>query len=148
MDSARSNEAASPEAHASGLVVYALIDPRDGSIRYVGQTQNLEKRLAAHASEGRRTVPHPNENPRKCEWLRELRRAGLSFGVCVLERSDRRSENCASEEWWIETGCALDWPLTNRIGKRVRDVVAAITTSAAAPESDPSPSSAQDREVA
>jgi hypothetical protein len=96
------------------FVVYGLVDPRDGSIRYVGRTGNLEGRLASHTSEGRRAVPHPHENPRKCEWLRELRRAGLTFGVVILERTRSGWEHCAAEEDWIRIGFQSGWPLTNR----------------------------------
>lgn len=114
-----------------GYVVYALTDPRDGSIRYVGRTSNLAGRLASHESEGRRVVEHPSENPRKCEWLRELRREGLRFGVCILQRSRNGAENCHDEAQWIVSGLYLKWPLTNRpLAKHVRLVAAASAESA------------------
>lgn len=58
--------------------VYALGDPRDGEIRYVGYTVDLFRRLSLHRSETKRG--HPN---RVYQWLREIE----SPVVVVLEHS-------------------------------------------------------------
>lgn len=50
--------------------IYALVDPRDGAVRYIGQTtKTLEERLAGHTA---------NPAPRVEEWISELREAGLA----------------------------------------------------------------------
>lgn len=38
--------------------IYALVDPRDGQIRYVGWTRNVEKRLAGHIKSAPRAKTH------------------------------------------------------------------------------------------
>jgi predicted GIY-YIG superfamily endonuclease len=51
-------------------IIYALIDPRDSSIRYIGITDNPDQRLKEHLR-GR------GGNPPKREWVYELRQLGL-----------------------------------------------------------------------
>lgn len=59
------------------FVVYGLKDPRDGQIRYIGRTVDLERRIEEH---GRR--PHWNVGLRR--WLEELDERGLSPSAIVL----------------------------------------------------------------
>lgn len=50
--------------------LYALVDPRDGAVRYIGQTtKTVTERLAGHIA---------NPAPRVGEWISELRQAGLA----------------------------------------------------------------------
>lgn len=59
-------------------VIYALIDPRDESVRYVGISDNMSTRFMQHLREsGSRTA--------KGTWLGELRRYGLQPTVKILE---------------------------------------------------------------
>jgi len=58
--------------------IYALIDPRDGSIRYIGITDNPAQRIKEHLR-GR------GGNPLKREWVYELRRLGLAPIMQPLE---------------------------------------------------------------
>src|SRR5260370_18737051 len=53
-----------------GYTIYALIDPRDSSIRYIGITDNPDQRLKEHLR-GR------GGNPPKRNWVYELRQLGL-----------------------------------------------------------------------
>lgn len=56
------------------VVLYALLDPRDGRVRYVGKTRRtLAARLTAHLAYVRR---YRDTTPR-CAWLRELAALGL-----------------------------------------------------------------------
>ena len=59
--------------------VYALIDPRDNNIRYIGITDNPERRLDEHLS-GR------GGNTPKRTWINELRELGLTPRMQPLER--------------------------------------------------------------
>lgn len=59
-------------------VIYALIDPRDESVRYVGITDNMSTRFMHHLRDaGSRTA--------KGTWLAELRRYGLQPSLKILE---------------------------------------------------------------
>lgn len=57
--------------------VYALIDPRDGSIRYVGLTSDPRQRLWCHLSE--------RTNAGKWAWMCELKERGLRPRMETLE---------------------------------------------------------------
>lgn len=64
--------------------LYALIDPRDGAVRYIGQTtRTITERLAGHIA---------NPAPRVGKWISELSQAGLAplsvalrEGIPILE---------------------------------------------------------------
>src|SRR5260221_10769422 len=59
-------------------VIYALVDPRDESVRYIGITDNMPTRFIHHLREtGSRTA--------KGTWLAELRRYGLQPTIKILE---------------------------------------------------------------
>lgn len=69
--------------HAPGTSgIYALIDPRDGTPRYVGSTRHAEHRLYAHISCCERL-----DTPRG-RWLAELKAAGIWPELWVLEEGD------------------------------------------------------------
>ena len=57
-------------AKERGYTIYALIDPRDSSIRYIGITDNPDQRLKEHLR-GR------GGNPPKRNWVYELHQLGL-----------------------------------------------------------------------
>ncbi len=59
-------------------VVYALIDPIDEQVYYVGQTRNPQVRLAAHLS----ARHHEGE---KGDWLRLLEQKGQQPLMQILE---------------------------------------------------------------
>jgi len=65
------------------VTIYALIDPRDGSTRYIGQTSgNLRKRLLEHIGDGhKRPSRHRSRRER---WLKEVINAGLEPTMKVL----------------------------------------------------------------
>ena len=69
-------------------IVYALADPRDGAVRYVGVTNNLLGRLNEH-------MRMYGGNARKNAWLQELVDAHLLPYVVTLEV-------IADEEHWRE----------------------------------------------
>lgn len=76
--------------------IYALSDPRDFSVRYVGRTVNLRARLAGHQ--------HPDSHydpSARFAWIKELRALGLKPVPMLLEEC--RSEDAAEREaLWIE----------------------------------------------
>lgn len=70
--------------------IYALIDPRDLIVKYIGKTNNPKERLRAHVS------PHiyMRTNNNKCKWTEELKALGLKPIMDVLcSCTDLESEN-------------------------------------------------------
>ncbi len=69
--------------------VYALSDPRDGILRYVGVTSRPGRRAAAHRrGEGA---------PSKRAWTRELHAAGEAPRFSVLSKHDDHREALRAE---------------------------------------------------
>lgn len=97
--------AATGEENAKAYWIYALCDPRDASIRYIGiTTQRVQKRLNAHlrlAREGRQL--HCSN------WLRQLQQEGLRPQIKVLEHT----YDARREVFWIERLRAQGCDLTN-----------------------------------
>lgn len=57
--------------------IYALIDPRDMEIRYIGKANNSESRLKGHLREVRRRTP-------LYAWIGKLRSLGLAPRIEVI----------------------------------------------------------------
>jgi len=66
----------------SSAYIYALHDPRDWSIRYVGKSNNPERRHRRPRSHSRRLQ----------NFLTELRALGLQPRFSILQK-------CSTEEW-------------------------------------------------
>jgi hypothetical protein len=85
--------------------IYALCDPRDWSIRYVGYTQQrLNNRLHGHLAD--KCI-----NP-KTTWIKELKELGLKPGVILLEKVSYQERDRAELEW-IHHFITEAAPLTN-----------------------------------
>lgn len=65
----------------SNTFIYALADPRDGQVRYIGKTKNGHLRPKEHLREGSRLA---KSNAAKIAWVDELKSAGLVFEVRIL----------------------------------------------------------------
>lgn len=67
--------------------IYSLSDPRDGVVRYVGQTRApLWSRLSEHIQTAKRGKP---KHSPKAAWIRELRALGLKPVIVELEACER-----------------------------------------------------------
>lgn len=91
-------------------LIYALRDPRNDLIRYVGKTvKTLRKRVADHLHEAiwRRSHNH------RVRWLRVLIRAGLSPRVELLETIIDGGDWIAAEQKWIRCFRAAGYRLVN-----------------------------------
>jgi hypothetical protein len=66
--------------HCPISYVYALIDPRDGEIRYVGVANNPQERLIAHITEAR-----CNGFTLKMQWIISLLRNNLRPSIKILK---------------------------------------------------------------
>jgi len=77
--------------------VCALVDPRDGCIRYVGMTtKNLVDRLSEHMCQTHlRGITH------KDKWIRLLKRNGLRAEIIALQGGIPLPELPGAERGWI-----------------------------------------------
>lgn len=87
--------------------IYALRDPRDGEIRYIGKTSmKLTRRVQAHLA-----MCSDEHNHRAC-WLRNLIASGFLPVYQILQMGEGEHWDVA-ERWWIKTGLDSGWHLTN-----------------------------------
>ena len=66
--------------NAGTQYIYALVDPRDDAIRYVGKSYRPERRLREHIKEAR-----DGNKTHRCNWLRELGREGVKPEMVLIE---------------------------------------------------------------
>jgi hypothetical protein len=62
--------------------IYTLTDPTNGSVRYVGKSDNPEKRLNSHIYE---TKTHPERSDHKNNWIRSLLFMGVKPTVEIID---------------------------------------------------------------
>jgi hypothetical protein len=89
------------------VIIYGLHDPRDGKLRYVGQTSVCPtSRLRKHISTAKRSQTH-------CAyWIRQLLSNDLRPDMKIIEqvKMERRAER---ERYWIAYYRSLGCDLTN-----------------------------------
>ena len=84
--------------------IYALSDPRDHAIRYIGKAEDPHRRIRAHLTE--------KADRRKNRWILVLKRLSLVPELHVLEVV-ADSEWKAAERKWIKYWRSLGADLTN-----------------------------------
>lgn len=89
------------------IYIYGLADPRNGIIRYVGKTVNLERRIKAHLCPNRTGCKHCHA------WLAKLRSDGVKPSVAQLEALPDDANWEDREVWWIAHFKANGNDLTN-----------------------------------
>jgi len=93
--------------------IYALIDPRNDAVRYVGISIDADERFISHLHD-------PNTNLPKTCWIRELRQEGLSPIMQILETieagADALSLAYQSELNWINEMQRQGYSLLNVMG--------------------------------
>lgn len=91
--------------------IYALVDPRDEKIHYVGLCRQYSKRPWAHWSEN----PEGHRaGADRVAWLDDLRASGRGpYTVRILEVVHELMAAAAAESRWIERGLDEGWPLAN-----------------------------------
>lgn len=97
--------------------IYALTDPRDGEIRYIGKSDYPRRRLAAHLRE--RSGTH------RCHWIGELRALGLEPAQIILDSVPAGSGWQSVERAYIAGARIVGCRLTN--GTDGGDGVAGLT---------------------
>lgn len=85
-------------AEGPRVIVYALVDPRDGQIRYVGKSfRSAHRRLRRHLA-----PCYLRGSTHKERWLRVLLSLGLEPQVVVLEQCESADALSAAERAHIE----------------------------------------------
>jgi len=91
-------------------LIYALTDPRDGVIRYIGKSVDGMNRPLHHAKESE--LNHA-PNTHKTRWIRQLKAIGLSYAILIVEELQEASLLNERERWWISLARAWGCQLTN-----------------------------------
>jgi hypothetical protein len=86
-------------------IIYALLDPSDYAVRYVGYALDGPKRLESHLQQSLKAYGH------KAAWIRSLRVRGERPIMVTLEDLSGDVAWRVNERWWIarmrELGCDL-----------------------------------------
>jgi GIY-YIG catalytic domain len=87
-------------------VIYGLIDPNTGELRYIGKTGNLPERIGDHHNPYR-----TKEGTHRANWIKSLREKGQRTEAIVLEEYDSYEELASAEieliEYYRFIGCNL-----------------------------------------
>jgi hypothetical protein len=88
--------------------IYALQDPRNFAIRYVGMTNNPNMRYFSHVS-------GLECSPKKNEWIKEVKGAHLMPLMEILDNAPTEEDARKKEAFWIHLFRDTQPPLTNKI---------------------------------
>ncbi|SRR6266704_2014854 len=89
--------------------IYALIDPRDQEIRYIGITYDVYARMRQHSRcEG--------TNTNKNAWIKELQKEQVMFVMHSLEKVKTIGKALEREQYWIKYHLQQGANLTNIAG--------------------------------
>jgi hypothetical protein len=75
------------------IFIYALFDPRNGYIRYVGLTRDVKARIRRY-----RDSPHTLHLR---NWFNSLYVLGLAPEMAIIDSTDSELESCMLERKWI-----------------------------------------------
>jgi hypothetical protein len=120
---------------STGLfIVYGLVDPRDGQLRYVGKSCSGKRRARQHANPSRSI----RDFTYKGNWVNGLVAAGLRPEVEVLEFVGDAQSLDEAERFWIAYYRGLGCRLTNLTDggdgtpghKKTKETIGLMRTSA------------------
>ncbi len=74
--------------------IYSLTDPRTGTVRYVGKTKNVRRRLLQHITEATRKT-----GSYRLHWIRSLLSSGMTPALSVLETGEGAGWQEAEQRW-------------------------------------------------
>src|SRR4051812_25135196 len=98
------------------FITYAVRDPRNGQVVYVGQTSDFAKRKQSHlrhAASSRRPAYAPGYR-NISTWLQDMFVAGVIPAFDVLEVVDTLEMSLASETKWVAWMAAAGHRLLNK----------------------------------
>lgn len=91
----------------SSLIIYGLVDPVTGLLRYVGKSSSGLRRPRQHAQPGQ----FKRDSGHKANWIRKLHREGLSYLIVEIQHVADRDVLSQAEIFWIAyfkgLGCDL-----------------------------------------
>lgn len=76
----------------SVIYIYALTDPRDNTVRYIGKTNNVNKRLSEHIKESGNTY--------KINWINNLSKQNLKPSIQIIDTATELTWKI-KEQYWI-----------------------------------------------
>lgn len=88
------------------IYIYALVDPRDNRVRYIGKSVNPQKRYKQHCEHKSRL--------HRSVWIQGILKDGLKPILKILEELPDDANWQQSERDWIAYGKSIGWDLTNR----------------------------------
>lgn len=86
--------------------IYAIVDPRDDLVYYVGCTMDLKRRTREHRAGYCDSVQ---------EIMKSLAREGRTIRVDILAEAETKEEGRVLEKQWIERYKEDDQPLGNTV---------------------------------
>ncbi len=92
----------------SKFIIYGLVDPRNGQLRYIGKSTSGLRRPQEHS--------HPSrlkKNTHKINWILQLRSLGLKPIITVLQEFGETDILYQAEHFGISYFRQLGMPLTN-----------------------------------
>jgi hypothetical protein len=99
------------EGWAGGkFVVYGLIDPRTNECRYIGKSSSGLRRPRRH---GNPKIVATDTNRHKANWILEMQRSGVVYGIRILEECADNDALKEAEIRWIAYAKTQEWPLVN-----------------------------------
>lgn len=90
-------------------IIYGLVDPFSGFVRYIGQSTNGVRRAKVHSYPVQLQI---QRHTHKSRWLSKLKTTG-GPKIVVLEVVPSVDQLSDYERFWIAQGRGLGWPLTN-----------------------------------
>lgn len=88
--------------------IYGLIDPRDSEIKYIGRTNDVNRRYAEHCEN-----KIDSGGVEKCAWINILKSNNLFPIIVILEIVLSDSDISAKETWWISLAYRKGWKIRN-----------------------------------
>jgi hypothetical protein len=115
LEKTRDNPPKQLDFDSGHILIYALTDPREGSVRYIGVTSNRGKRMAAHAA------ARWCGNPGLKRWEDELQSLGLAPKMVTLGIASSWNWSSAEKAWiaFVESNGYLLYNIME--GGKVRD---------------------------
>src|SRR6266702_6836492 len=97
-------------------VVYALVDPRDEAVHYVGFTEDVYRRFLEH-------IQGSGTNYEKNKWVFDMREANIMIQMRHLEETEDIEHARIREEYWIKHYKMLKDPLSNMKNVHIKNSI-------------------------
>lgn len=92
--------------------IYTLSDPDTLDIRYIGQTNNINRRFNDHISSSTNKKSH-SYNTHKSRWIRKILNSGNKPIITIIDKCNTLVESNILEKYYIEEYIKEGYKLTN-----------------------------------